>query len=260
MQLGATHNPRLQYALQYRTKMDRGDSLIYRGYRIEIKKGEIYNDKYLSYVQDKSEVPTVLFDDVEPIVSICPPIGYLIPQQWTAVIDIVKTHGVKTYRLTKDITDEFECYHFFDIKLSSTSYEGRQLVSYRTRVAKEKVTFRNGAVYVPLGCPESKIIMQMLEPQAPDALVGWGFFNTIFEQREYFEPYIMEPLAQKMAQADTTLKKEFEKKLRTDRSFADNPYERLHFFYERSPYWDVEKNVYPIVRVIKQLPIELVSN
>ncbi len=44
--------------------------------------------------------------------------------------------------------------------------------------------------------------MHLLEPQAPDPLLKWGFFNSIFEQKEYFEPYAMKPIAERMMKED----------------------------------------------------------
>lgn len=34
------------------------------------------------------------------------------------------------------------------------------------------------------------------EPQAPDSLVAWGYFNAHFEHKEYVEPYVTEIFAQ----------------------------------------------------------------
>jgi hypothetical protein len=255
--LGKTYNPNEKFPLQFRPKKDRGDSMIYRGYQFEEKVGPISGGKYLSYTAEKRDVPTILFEDAEPTVTIVPPLGYLIPRQWTDVIEVVKLHGAKIYRLAEDLTGEFECYRFSDAKFRSAPYEGRQLATYKTEAVTEKRTFRAGSIYVPLGCPESKIIMQMLEPEAPDALVGWGFFNTIFEMREYFESYIMEPMAEKIAAENPELMKEFNQKLAADSAFAANPYQRLMFFYERTLYWDQEKNLYPIARVTKPLGAKL---
>ncbi|MCI0494186.1 M14 family metallopeptidase [candidate division KSB1 bacterium] len=258
-QLGKIYNPDEKFPLQYRPKKDQGDSMIYRGNRFEEKYGKFFGDNYLAYTSEKRDVLTILFEDAEPTVTIAPPLGYLIPRQWTDVIEVVGLHAAKMYRLTEDVTGEFECYRFSDAKFRSFPYEGRQLVTYKTDAVKEQRTFKAGSVYVPLGCPESKIIMQMLEPQAPDALVGWGFFNTIFEMREYFEPYIMEPMAQQMIAEHPELLKEFNTKLASDSAFAANSYQRLMFFYERSPYWDQEKNLYPVARVIRPLGVKLVD-
>jgi hypothetical protein len=79
--------------------------------------------------------------------------------------------------------------------------------------------------------------------------VQWGFMNQIFEQKEYFENYVMEPLAEEMLNSDPDLKKEFEKKLSEDEAFRNNPYERLNYFYKRLPYWDKALNLYPIMRI-----------
>ena len=66
------------------------------------------------------------------------------------------------------------------------------------------------------------------------SLVKWGLFNTIFEQKEYFESYSMEPIAEKMLKERPELKAEFEKRLNSP-GFADNPRARLQFFFDRSP-------------------------
>ncbi len=252
-QFGKHYDPDQKYTLAYRTRTDIGDSLIYRGFRFEPKKGEISGIEYPSYTKEKWDVPSILFEEVEPAIVISPPLGYLIPQQWSGVIEVVQLHGVKIYRLVEDLKGEFEGYRFSDVKFRSFPYEGRQLVTYKTNPVKENRTFKAGTVYVPLNCPESKIIMQMLEPQAPDALIGWGFFNTVFEMREYFEPYIMESMAQQMIKKNPKLLKEFNAKLKSDSAFAANPYQQLMFFYERSPYWDEEKNLYPIARITTPL-------
>ena len=259
-QLGRVFDSGKKFTLRYRTRRDKGDSMIYRGYRFEVKQGKISNTEYLSYTNDIRDVPTILFEDVEPAVTVSPPLGYLIPQQWTDIIEVVKLHGTKILRLAEDVTGEFECYRFTDVKFSPNSYEGRQRVSYQTHAVIENRAFKAGTIYVPLGCPESKIIMQMLEPQAPDALAGWGFFNIIFEQREYFETYMMESMAQKMAAENPTLMREFEEELKADSTFAANPRKRLQFFYEHSPYWDKEMNLYPVARVTKPLRAKLIDN
>ncbi|MFZ5517508.1 MAG: M14 family metallopeptidase [Candidatus Zhuqueibacterota bacterium] len=251
--LGALFDPGKSFALNYITRTDVGDTFLFRGYEIEVKKGLVSNADYLSYRQQPRNVTSVLFETVTPGVTIVPALGYLIPQQWTEVIDVLKCHGVKISRLTQPVTEEFEGYRFTDVKFRTEPYEGRQLVSYKTHGEKSTRTFPAGTYYVPLGCPESKIIMHMLEPQAPDALVGWGFFNTIFEQREYVEDYMMEPLAQEMLNNNPEIRREFEQRLHADKNFAENPRARLHFFYERSPYWDREKDLYPVVRVIHAL-------
>ncbi len=258
-QMGKVFDPNQRFPLRFRLRSDRGDSITYRGYRFERKVGRISGFEYLVYSHENRDVPSIFFNEVEPEVTVAPPLGYLVPQQWTQVIDVLKAQGIRMRRLSEDLTGVFESYRFSEVKFRTNSYEGRQTVSFRTETVEEKRTFLAGCFYVPLACPESKLIMNMLEPQAPDALVGWGFFNTIFEDREYFENYVMEPLAERMAAKDSLLLEEFESKLAADSSFAHSPARRLQFFYDRSPYKDAEKNLYPIFRVKESLKTKLIN-
>jgi hypothetical protein len=93
--------------------------------------------------------------------------------------------------------------------------------------------------------------MNLLEPNGPDSFVSWGFFDAIFEQKEYVEDYVMEKLARDMLANNPGLKREFDSKLTSDSTFTKSPYARLNFFYQRSPYWDVTIGEYPVARVFE---------
>ena len=91
--------------------------------------------------------------------------------------------------------------------------------------------------------------MLLLEPQAPDSFFQWGFFLEIFTRTEYAEPYVMEPLAQKMLAADPALKAEFEAKLAAEPEFAADPQQRIMWFYQKTPFYDQRYLVYPVARI-----------
>jgi hypothetical protein len=59
----------------------------------------------------------------------------------------------------------------------------------------------------------------------------------------------MEPIAQKMADLNPSIKEEFMKKVESDEKFRESPRQRLNFFYQRSPYYDSRLNIYPVMRV-----------
>jgi hypothetical protein len=75
--------------------------------------------------------------------------------------------------------------------------------------------------------------------------------NQIFERKEYYEDYVMEKVAEEMLANDPDIKKEFDSKLENDEEFRNDPRARLDFFYKRSPYFDKQRNVYPILRVVE---------
>ncbi|HRF59566.1 MAG TPA: hypothetical protein PLH94_06570, partial [Fimbriimonadaceae bacterium] len=128
-------------------------------------------------------------------------------------------------------------------------FESRFMPSFKTARVVERRTLIPGTVVVPIAQPGAKLAMHLFEPEAPDSLVRWGFFNVVFEQKEYGEDYAIEPMARKMLASNPALKAEFERRLREDPQFAASPQARLQFFYRRSPYWDDRLNKYPVVRL-----------
>ncbi len=88
----------------------------------------------------------------------------------------------------------------------------------------------------------------LLEPQAPDSLFQWGYFSEILQRTEYFEDYVMEPMAQAMLDADPALRADFAAKLEADTAFAGDAQARLRWFYEKTPFYDEDYRVYPVYR------------
>ena len=121
----------------------------------------------------------------------------------------------------------------------------------------ERREFPGGSIVVPLAQPLGKLVLNLLEPEAPDSFARWGFFNAIFEEKEYAEHYVLETLAREMIATNPDLKREFEQLVETDPGFAASPSARLRFFYKRSPYWDPQLNLYPVGRIARDLDLPL---
>jgi hypothetical protein len=160
--------------------------------------------------------------------------------------------------LKKPTELEVEMYRFSNAKWQQNPYEGRHSVTFSVDKINEKHTFPAGTAIIRLNQRAARVAIHALEPEAPDAFVAWGFFDAIFEQKEYTEDYVMEPIAREMLANDSTLKQEFESKLKSDTTFAKNPFARLNFFYQHSPYWDKQVNLYPVARLIKDVRLETV--
>jgi hypothetical protein len=150
---------------------------------------------------------------------------------------------------------DVESYRFSEVKWPSGPFEGRQMPTFKAEVVKERRTFPAGSVVVPLAQDGARIAINLLEPEAPDSLVRWGFFNATFEQKEYGEAYVVEKLAREMLAGDPQLRQEFEKRLANDATFAASPEARLEFFYKRSPFWDSQMNLYPVGRITTPLSL-----
>lgn len=106
-----------------------------------------------------------------------------------------------------------------------------------------------GSLVVHVQGNNGHLLAALLDPQAPDSYLSWGFFNNHFEAKEYMEPYVAEEVAQEMLQQRPEVAAAFNQRLATEPEFAANPQARLEFFYRLHSSWDEQKNVYPIIRI-----------
>jgi hypothetical protein len=153
-------------------------------------------------------------------------------------------------RLAAPQTEHVDVYQLTEPKWSSTPYEGHHRLKFETQRRSELRTYPAGTVVVDMAQRRAKIAAHLLEPQAPDALVQWGFFDPMFEAKEYVEDYVMEGIARDMLRDDPALAGEFKEAMR-DTSLANHPQRVRDWFYARSRFAETRVGEYPVVRVIR---------
>jgi hypothetical protein len=203
------------------------------------------------YLPEPEDLATVIHDSIETTAEARMPLGYLIPPAWKSVADLLALHGVEMERIAAPIEREFETYRFSNVKFVSGSNEGHVAVSFDARPVTEKIRIPAGAWWVPMKQPRARLILSMLEPQAPDSLARWGLMNTVFEGagRPGAGEYLAEPIARRMMAASPGLRREFEEKLAADPAFAADRQARLQWWLRHSQYEPEDAGRYPIVRV-----------
>ncbi len=197
-------------------------------------------------------------DGYEVTLSVKKPLAYIVPAAWPEAIQRLKAHGLRLMRLTRPVTAPFDAYRLTAPTWTAAPFEGHHTVTFTTeRVTGMTRTFPAGSIVVPMDQRSSAVAAGLLEPQAPDSLALWGFFDAIFERKEYAEGYVLESLARRMLDNDPDLREEFEKAL-ADPDFAGDPSRRLEFFYSRSPWFDDRVGLYPVglVTIPWDLPAE----
>ncbi|MGB5848931.1 MAG: M14 family metallopeptidase [Ignavibacteriaceae bacterium] len=228
---------------------DKYNLIDFKGYEYYQGPSQISGSNKLVYTDVKKDFKIKFYNDIVPIDSVQLPKAYLIPKEWSNLVDVLKTHGIQVSSLEVDTLIEVTKYHFKNVKFDTTSYEGRQRVDFEYDLIPEKRTLPSGTFYIPTNQRAIRVIANLLEPKSGDSFIRWGFMNSIFEQKEYFENYVMEKIAEEMLNKDAELLKEFETKLNEDEDFRNNPEERLNFFYKRSPYHDKNYQIYPVMRI-----------
>jgi hypothetical protein len=197
----------------------------------------------------ESEIP--VFAMSKPSTTVRRPALYYVPAAWTPIIEILELQGIGIERLGKTTTVEVERYRLPDAALDADTspFEGRtRYKSGEPVVDQTTVELRAGSYVVSTDQTLGTLAIVLLEPEAPDSLFQWGYFSEILQRTEYFEAYVMEPMAQAMLDADPALRTGFEARLEADADFAGDARARLQWFYEKTPYYDEEYRVYPVFR------------
>jgi hypothetical protein len=186
-----------------------------------------------------------------PDISIAPPAAYVVPAQWASVIARLRAHGIAYRQIDHAVTVDAQGYQLDNPKWSDRPFEGHLMLRdvTITSVPRHEV-LPIGSAIVPMDQPGANVAVELLEPDAPDSLLRWGMLNAIFEIKEYGEPRVLERLARDMMSKDAALKAEFARKLKIDAVFAANPQARLNFFFQRSPWYKVQRaGAYPVLRL-----------
>ncbi|MGD0338198.1 MAG: M14 family metallopeptidase [Bacteroidota bacterium] len=234
--------------------------LEFKGLRSQMEFSDISASERTIYTEEPMTMVVPYFDKIRVTDSVLVPKYYCIPQEWDEVIEVLAAHDIQMRKLTSPITIDVQMYKLTEPKWQERPTEGRHMVRCASELFTEKRTFPAGTIVVPTDQRTARVIVNLLEPRGPDSFVSWGFFNTIFEQKEYAEDYVLEKLAREMIKDNPGLEKEFYLRLASDTAFAKNPRARLNFFYQHSLYWDKSLGVYPIARVMTDIDEKVIKN
>ncbi|WP_211444713.1 M14 family metallopeptidase [Collimonas humicola] len=224
----------------------------FRGYEYTRTPSDISGALMTHYDESKPQIWNVtLRDDLQPDLSVKAPLaGYLVPAAHAAWVgQKLQQHGIAFRVLpAAQANAQLEAFRADKTSLDPKSLESHQRLTLQGAWHAETRELGAGALFVPIAQAKARLVMALLEPQAPDSLAAWGRFNNAFEKKEYMEAYVAEDVARAQLAADPALAAEFKKKLADDPEFAKDPAARLEFFARRHSSWDERFNLYPVLR------------
>jgi hypothetical protein len=231
---------------------DAGEFIDFRGYAYTRKHSDISGGMVTVYHPSAPQIWRVRYRNrIEPAISVrAPRLGYFIPQAYADNIGSrLKHHGIITSPAGKHLQRaQLEQFRASVVWFSKQPFEGRM----RAAIAGEWQSLARDiaapALFVSIEQPLARLIVALLEPQAPDSFAAWGFFNACFEQKEQLEPYVAEQIARDVSASDPALREAFVRKLKDDAAFRADPAARLEFFCRHHPSWDEQLNCYAIYR------------
>lgn len=243
----AAAKPGDEVVLESRPKAQ-GTPFVFKGFEYRPTRSEVSGAEVAGWSRTPIDVATTYRGEFEATTTVKAPAGYLVPQEWGDVVERLRLHGVEMRPLPRADRFKAEAFRADEVRFPPRPFEGRFQPTVRGAWTAETCTAAKGDLFVPVSQARSRLVLHLLEPSGPDSFLAWGFFNAMFEQKEYAEDYAMEPYARRMLDQSPELRKEFIERLK-DEAFAKSPSERLDFFYRRSPFWDLMLNRYPVLRL-----------
>ena len=227
-----------------------GHPLMYHSLKTATFPSEITGTQVVRYTAEKDDFETIEHDGIDTTAEAQEPLGFIVPLQWKEIADELKLHGIKMERIGKELDQEFETWRFSDVK-QVYSGEAGLVMDYTLHPVKEKIEVPAGSWWVPLHQARARLIMALLHPAAPDALIRIGFATSVFQAtgRIGANPYLSVPIATKVAEEHPELMQEFEAKVKSDPGFAADPQARIHWWTSKSSYEPSAANRYPVLQV-----------
>lgn len=239
------------YDFNFKVDSSKTSTLQFKGFEGETIESEVTGFERLKYDRNKPFTKAVAYyDEFTPTRQVSLPKGYIIPQAWWPVIDLLKLNEVEMTQFEKDTMLNVQVYRIEDYKTSKSPYEGHYPHS-ATKVSAsiDKVGIRKGDYFIPIKQKAAKYLMATLEPEAPDSFFNWNFFDSVLQQKEGFSPYVFEDIAREFLDDYPEVEDEFLAKKKEDKEFAENWYAQLEWIHKKSEHYEKAHLRYPIFRV-----------
>jgi murein tripeptide amidase MpaA len=240
---------------------DKSRPIVYHALKNAPFKSEVTGATVTHYTGELDDIQTVIHDQIDTTLAAQMPLGYLIPAAFGSTAALLQEHGVEISRTEKPLDQEFETYRFTSTKFAAGATEGHVMLTVEPRLVKEKIFIPAGSYWVPMKQRRARLILSLLEPNAPDSIAAWGLLDSVFEGgggrggrggrggTGGVGEYLSEPIARRMMADQPELRKQFEQKLASDPQFAADPQARLQWWFQQSKYTPEDAGRYPIVRV-----------
>ncbi|MFA8298808.1 MAG: M14 family metallopeptidase [Hyphomicrobiales bacterium] len=237
--------------LSFSLDMNDSTKVSFKGIDYDVKKSDITNGDWFTYHPEEDKTFKIYYFNTnipEHLTTV--PYAYIIPPQWKDVKEKLDIHGVEYYILDKESKVEVLSYNINNPKWSNKPFEGKIKLTYDVDTISRKLIYPKGSYIIYGDQQKIKVAMHLLEPYSDNSLLSWGYFNSVFEQKEYGESYVMEPILRKMLNDNPKIKAEYESKKKKDPDFANSPWKQINWFYMQTSYGKQNIKLYPIGKIM----------
>ncbi len=183
----------------------------------------------------------------EPVKTVTLPIAWWVPKEQAEVLDRLRLHGIRFDAIEAPRTLTLDRTRVENPAVQPAQ-DGRLPLKAAFQHETATETLPAGTIRVPSDQPLGLLAAALLEPEAPDSFLAWGFFPEMLSSPPGAEAFVLAPLAEVLLARDDRVRAAFEAKLKADPAFATSPEARLEWLTARLPDRSAFYRTYPIRR------------
>ena len=141
------------------------------------------SDKGYTFVMRKDVVQPIKVKDYtnfRGVDKIKLPFCYILPNQFSKIVDNLLGHGVEVYKILEDKKIYTEIFLIDSITHSTSTFQAHQPVRVQGRYKENETNIEKGDYLIFLGQKKSNLLPLLLEPYSEDGYLYWNFFDDYF--------------------------------------------------------------------------------
>lgn len=169
-----------------------------------------------------------------PVETVSLPKAWWVPAAQTEVIDRLRLHGIQFEPVDAPRMGALDRVRLRD-PVVGRAQDGRLPLKAALEHETVRETLPAGTIRVSSDQPLGLLAAALLEPEAPDSFLSWGFFPEMLSMPPSAEDFITAPLAEALLEQDPAVRAAFQEQLKADPAFANDPAARLAWLTARLP-------------------------
>src|SRR5687767_2112040 len=127
-----------------------------------------------------------VFDRFTSTLDRIPPAAYVVPPGDTAIVRLLRTHGIRVDRSDSAWSARGEAFTIDSVITSPRVFQGRRETRVQGKWDRALQSFPSGSFIVSTAQPLGTLIVYLLEPESEDGFVTWNFFGPRLKKGEKF--------------------------------------------------------------------------
>ena len=177
------------------------------------------------------------------------PYAYIIPSAYGTIVRKLRKHGITVEQLRQPLATRVEVYRITKMEWAEQPYQGHRTVQLLARAESREMTFAPGTFIVRLAQSSGNVAAFLLEPETPDGLAAWNYFDHIGEDNVIIVEDFLDKLGEQLLE-QPEVRAEFDRRAQLDPKLRSDRAKRREFFLEKSPYADSNRHLFPVYRLM----------